>query len=373
MVSREPRSGYEIKAAVDNSTRFFWAASYGQIYPELKRLSEAGLVEGVDASARRAQADRLRDHRRRRGGAEGLAAPAAADLRDARRRAAEALLRRRPAAARRRWRSCARCASTGSSVAERLRGMEPMTARRSDPFPLMVLQGGIEFNEWFADWCERMEARLLDSARRRKEQLMFDSLARLADGKARRDRPPRDRLLPPRRRDRRLASPAASTPTAPTTRRPRRSKRGNGCRTPACGSRRCSAIVKDAPVAAPATRARVEALERSVRRRPDVALGHRLLRHPLPRLRLPRRPLDLLRRHAEDRPTTRSGRKPAPTSPTSSPAKPGRRRRRRRGRPGAGQQAGREGPADGRDARLPAALPALASSSSAASSPRCCR
>ena len=34
---------------VDNTTRFFWAASYGQIYPELKRLSEAGLVEGVDA------------------------------------------------------------------------------------------------------------------------------------------------------------------------------------------------------------------------------------------------------------------------------------------------------------------------------------
>src|SRR6478672_6222437 len=49
MVSREARSGYEIKAAVDNSTRFFWAASYGQIYPELKRLSEAGLVEGADS------------------------------------------------------------------------------------------------------------------------------------------------------------------------------------------------------------------------------------------------------------------------------------------------------------------------------------
>src|SRR3954462_12030201 len=44
----EARSGYEIKAAVDNSTRLFWAASYGQIYPELKRLSEAGLVEGSD-------------------------------------------------------------------------------------------------------------------------------------------------------------------------------------------------------------------------------------------------------------------------------------------------------------------------------------
>jgi PadR family transcriptional regulator, regulatory protein AphA len=42
----EPRSGYDIKALTDQSTRFFWAASYGQIYPELKRLAERGLIEG---------------------------------------------------------------------------------------------------------------------------------------------------------------------------------------------------------------------------------------------------------------------------------------------------------------------------------------
>src|SRR3712207_1056563 len=44
-----PRSGYEIKSFVDRSTRFFWAASYGQIYPELRRLSDAGLITGTDA------------------------------------------------------------------------------------------------------------------------------------------------------------------------------------------------------------------------------------------------------------------------------------------------------------------------------------
>src|ERR1700710_1217453 len=49
MIRGAPKSGYEIKAVVDETTRFFWAASYGQIYPELKRLSEAGLVEGVDS------------------------------------------------------------------------------------------------------------------------------------------------------------------------------------------------------------------------------------------------------------------------------------------------------------------------------------
>ena len=46
MLSWRPMSGYEIKALVDKSTRFFWAASYGQIYPELRRLSAAGLIEG---------------------------------------------------------------------------------------------------------------------------------------------------------------------------------------------------------------------------------------------------------------------------------------------------------------------------------------
>lgn len=45
------RTGYDIKSAVDKSSRYFWAASYGQIYPELKRLEEAGLVRGADDPA----------------------------------------------------------------------------------------------------------------------------------------------------------------------------------------------------------------------------------------------------------------------------------------------------------------------------------
>jgi DNA-binding PadR family transcriptional regulator len=49
LLSLGPRSGYEIKATVDRSTRFFWAASYGQIYPELRRLEREALIEGEDA------------------------------------------------------------------------------------------------------------------------------------------------------------------------------------------------------------------------------------------------------------------------------------------------------------------------------------
>jgi PadR family transcriptional regulator AphA len=44
LLAWEARTGYEIKQVTDRSTRFFWGASYGQIYPELRRLEEAGLV-----------------------------------------------------------------------------------------------------------------------------------------------------------------------------------------------------------------------------------------------------------------------------------------------------------------------------------------
>ena len=46
MLGLGARTGYDVKNIVDKSARFFWAASYGQIYPELKRLEDQGLVHG---------------------------------------------------------------------------------------------------------------------------------------------------------------------------------------------------------------------------------------------------------------------------------------------------------------------------------------
>ncbi|HEX4215728.1 MAG TPA: helix-turn-helix transcriptional regulator [Candidatus Dormibacteraeota bacterium] len=40
-----PRSGYDIKQLADKAIRLFWAVSFGQLYPELKHLSDAGLIE----------------------------------------------------------------------------------------------------------------------------------------------------------------------------------------------------------------------------------------------------------------------------------------------------------------------------------------
>lgn len=161
MVSREARSGYEIKALVDGSTRFFWAASYGQIYPELKRLSEAGLVEGLDAP---------RGERKRTvyaitpSGEEALRdwlrqPPSTYEARD------EGMLKLffagvlPPAEAAQILRTMRQ---HRLELVERLRAIEPKALEKEDPFPLIVLRGGIEFNEWYAGWCERMEAKVLD-------------------------------------------------------------------------------------------------------------------------------------------------------------------------------------------------------------------
>jgi DNA-binding PadR family transcriptional regulator len=168
MVSREPRSGYEIKALVDNTTRFFWAASYGQIYPELKRLSEAGLVEGSDAprGERKRTVYAITDDGERELEDWLRQPPQTVEMRE------EGLLKL--------FFSCVlppeeavetlrAMREQRLALAARLHGMEPMTLEK-DPFSLIVLQGGIEFNEWFADWCERMESRVLESAHLERSQ-----------------------------------------------------------------------------------------------------------------------------------------------------------------------------------------------------------
>jgi PadR family transcriptional regulator AphA len=157
MLSWRPMSGYDVKAMVDSSTRFFWAASYGQIYPELRRLAEAGLVAGEpgadDGGRRRTPYSLTADGRKALAGwldqppqmfetrDEGLlklffasASPdAAADILAAKRRHHEAIV-------------------------ERLQAIE--ATGKPEGFALRVLRYGIECNEWMAGWCEREAKRL---------------------------------------------------------------------------------------------------------------------------------------------------------------------------------------------------------------------
>jgi DNA-binding PadR family transcriptional regulator len=45
LLNEENLSGYEIKRIVDDRLSFFWNESFGQIYPELKRLVSEGLID----------------------------------------------------------------------------------------------------------------------------------------------------------------------------------------------------------------------------------------------------------------------------------------------------------------------------------------
>jgi PadR family transcriptional regulator AphA len=152
MLGWRPMSGYEIKSLVDKSTRFFWAASYGQIYPELRKLAAARLIEGKASpqGGRRRNVYRLTPAGRKELQAwlgvdadvfelrdEGLlklffadaaGGEAAVQALDAKRREHERVLAR----------------------------LEEVEATgRPDGFAYLVLRYGIECNRWQAEWCER--------------------------------------------------------------------------------------------------------------------------------------------------------------------------------------------------------------------------
>jgi DNA-binding PadR family transcriptional regulator len=156
MLAWGPMSGYDIKAAVDQSTRFFWAASYGQIYPELRRLSEAGLVEGEAeaGSGRRRTAHRLTaaGHRAL---ADWLAEePRTFEMRD------EALLKLFFAGAAPETAAGSLDAKRGYHEAK-LRQLRAIEATgRPQGFTALVLRFGIESSEWMVDWCAREAERV---------------------------------------------------------------------------------------------------------------------------------------------------------------------------------------------------------------------
>jgi PadR family transcriptional regulator, regulatory protein AphA len=159
LLAMRPRSGYDIKTVVDRSTRFFWAASYGQIYPELRRLEHEGLIEGEDAPnggrARRVytltKAGRkalvswlesegdltveLRDESLLRlFFADVLPREHALQLLEGRRRGHEQYL-------------------------ELLRAIDELPGE-DPPFVDLVLRWGIDFNEWGVKWCTEQLERL---------------------------------------------------------------------------------------------------------------------------------------------------------------------------------------------------------------------
>jgi PadR family transcriptional regulator, regulatory protein AphA len=158
LLAHGSRSGYDIKAAVDRSTRFFWAASYGQIYPELRRLERAGLVEGEDSpNGRRARrVYRLTDAGREALGAWLLGTITTIELRD------ESLLRLFFADALPREDALRLLEGRKRGHEEFLEVLREIDALPGvdPPFVDLVLRWGIAFNEWGIEWCEEQLQRL---------------------------------------------------------------------------------------------------------------------------------------------------------------------------------------------------------------------
>ena len=153
MLRGRPHTGYEIKALVDGSTRFFWAASYGQIYPELKRLEEAGLVKGeADVPGRAAAALLLADARGAARAARTGSAPVSRCTSSCATRGCCASSSptswTRPS--RSSW--CATCATMHERTRSEMQAIRPHAeearAERDQEFPLRTLEFGIAYQEF---------------------------------------------------------------------------------------------------------------------------------------------------------------------------------------------------------------------------------
>jgi DNA-binding PadR family transcriptional regulator len=166
MLGLGARTGYDIKQVADASTRFFWGASYGQIYPELRRLAEAGLVEAEDdpAGGRKRTAYRLTD-----AGRKALYQWLLSDAPTEFAMRAEGLLKlffggllEPPQVLEnvRAWRR-----DLEQSVAFFRSEIEPRASGTG--YPELVYRYGLELLEWNVDWCKRAERRLSREARPR--------------------------------------------------------------------------------------------------------------------------------------------------------------------------------------------------------------
>jgi DNA-binding PadR family transcriptional regulator len=159
LLSLRPRSGYDIKTVVDRSTRFFWAASYGQIYPELRRLEREGLITGEDAAngARGRRVYEVTEAGRDALRAWLLGTTTTVELRD------ESLLRlffadnlpREQALGLLEGRKRGH-----EEYLEILRAIDALPGGKDPDFVDLVLRWGIAFNEWGAQWCQEQLERL---------------------------------------------------------------------------------------------------------------------------------------------------------------------------------------------------------------------
>ncbi|MGH2905645.1 MAG: PadR family transcriptional regulator [Solirubrobacterales bacterium] len=153
-LNRSPASGYDIKQKIDISTRFFFASSYGQIYPELKRLEENGLIAGkAKSQGQRARTEYTITPEGVEQLNEWLASPGdGVEMRD------EGILKLFFSIHVEREEQLARLKAIRTerlgSLAQ-LQEVERTTAGNIPEMPGLVLGYGLELHEFIVGWCDR--------------------------------------------------------------------------------------------------------------------------------------------------------------------------------------------------------------------------
>ncbi len=159
MIAEGHNTGYAIRAEIERSTRLYWGASVGGIYPELRRLADSGLITARDNP----RGEAVRHHYELTpAGREALhrwltdSSEPTLEVRD------EALLQLRFAGV----------LDRGGRL-EIIRRMRALHERRAadlqilldadqfdDPFHRMTIEFGLGWNRWAIDWCADAERQL---------------------------------------------------------------------------------------------------------------------------------------------------------------------------------------------------------------------
>jgi len=159
MIAEGHTTGYAIKAEIERSTRLYWGASIGGIYPELRRLTDAGLISVRDDPRGESVRHCYEITDDGRAALQGwLTDPCvpALELRD------EALLQLRFAGVLPREEQLEVIRRKHALHERRASELQALldAGRFDDPYHRLTVEFGLGWNRWACEWCERTERRL---------------------------------------------------------------------------------------------------------------------------------------------------------------------------------------------------------------------
>jgi PadR family transcriptional regulator, regulatory protein AphA len=160
MIAEGHATGYSIKAEIERSTRLYWGASVGGIYPELRRLTKAGLVSVSDDPRGGTQ---RHSYTLTTAGDEALREWLTDTSEPVLEMRSEPLLRLRFAGVldpEQRLGVVQQMRKSYESRVEEVRRRLEL-GEFDDPFHRMTAEFGLAYYEWGRDWCAEAELRLL--------------------------------------------------------------------------------------------------------------------------------------------------------------------------------------------------------------------